>query len=85
MASGGVLCMATLLVMVVAGVHSGERSHVVCNGKLKVLVICAGYRSIGSTTGVVYQKCVYSSLSMKMVLNCVHILLGHQQRGQEGI
>ncbi len=39
------------------------------------LVICAtaGYRSSANTIGSLFQKCVYSSFSMKMVLNCVHI------------
>ncbi len=33
----------------------------------------AGYQSSTNTTGSLFQKYVYSSLSMKMVLNCVHI------------
>ncbi len=39
-----------------------------------VLVICAaGYWSSMNTIGSLFQKYVYSSFSMKMVVNCVHI------------
>ncbi len=42
---------------------------------LSFLVICAtaGHRSSANTIGSLFQKYVYSSFSMKMVLNCVHI------------
>ncbi len=37
-------------------------------------MICADrYRSSASTTGILFQKYVYSSFSMRMVLNCVHV------------
>ncbi len=32
----------------------------------------AGYWLSGSTTGIIFQKYVYSTFSMNMVLNCVH-------------
>ncbi len=38
------------------------------------LVICAGTSQARSTVGIVHQKYVYSSVSLKMVLNCVHKL-----------
>ncbi len=38
------------------------------------LVICAaGYWSSVNTIGILFQKYVYSSFSLKMVLNCIHI------------
>ncbi len=38
------------------------------------LVICATrYRSSMNTKGILFQKYVYSSFSIKIVLNCVHI------------
>ncbi len=38
------------------------------------LVICAaGYRSSANTIGILFQKYIYSSFSLKMVLNCVPI------------
>ncbi len=37
------------------------------------MICAAGYRSSTNTTGSLFQKYVYSSFSMKMVLNCVHI------------
>ncbi len=38
------------------------------------LVICAaGHRSSANTKGILFQKYMYSSFSMKMALNYVHI------------
>ncbi len=37
------------------------------------LVICAGTGQAQSTKGILFQKYVYSTFSMKMVLNCIHI------------
>ncbi len=58
----------------------GETDATLCNlvlwGVIVVvlLVICAaGYRSSENTTGILFQKYVYSSFSMKTVLNCIHI------------
>ena len=40
----------------------------------RFLVICvAGYRSSANTIGSLFQKYVYSSFSMKMVFNSIHI------------
>ncbi len=37
------------------------------------LVICARTDRVRSTTGFLFQKYVYSTFSMKMVLNYIHI------------
>ncbi len=37
------------------------------------LMICACTGQAPSTTGILFQKYVYITFSMKMVLNCVHI------------
>ncbi len=41
--------------------------------RLDCLVICAGTSRARSTIGSLFQKYVYSTFSMNMVLNCVHI------------
>ncbi len=37
------------------------------------LVICAATGRARSTVGILFQKYIYSTFSMKMVLNCIHI------------
>ena len=37
------------------------------------MICAAGYRSSANTIGILFQKYVYSTFSMKIVLNCIHI------------